>query len=136
MYRRTSSSSNPTVETAYPRAQKCSPLKFRSLPQSRANNGNCACPLQKPDHRSHRVLGGNSDTHVHMVQHQMPFENPPFLLLGQRMEHLAQMAAHLPKQNFAPPLRASHIMRTFWGPPLFIIVGILFLEDLSVLLSG
>src|SRR6516162_6889636 len=33
MYLRTCSSSKPTVDTAYPRAQKCSPVKFRSLPQ-------------------------------------------------------------------------------------------------------
>src|SRR5215470_8140504 len=36
MYLRTCSSSKPTVDTAYPRAQKCSPVKFRSLPHSRA----------------------------------------------------------------------------------------------------
>ncbi len=36
MYWRTCSNSNPTVDTAYPRAQKCSPVKFLSLPHSRA----------------------------------------------------------------------------------------------------
>ena len=36
MYGRTCSNSKPTVDTAYPRAQKCSPVKFRSLPHSRA----------------------------------------------------------------------------------------------------
>src|SRR5207244_7376677 len=36
MYWRTCSSSKPTVDTAYPRAQKCSPVKFRSLPHKRA----------------------------------------------------------------------------------------------------
>jgi hypothetical protein len=30
------SNSKPTVDTAYPRAQKCSPVKFRSLPHQRA----------------------------------------------------------------------------------------------------
>src|SRR5207237_2896717 len=33
---RTCSNSKPTVDTAYPRAQKCSPVKFRSLPHKRA----------------------------------------------------------------------------------------------------
>src|SRR6516225_5246293 len=36
MYLRTCSSSKPTVDTAYPRAQRCSPVKFRSLPHKRA----------------------------------------------------------------------------------------------------
>src|SRR3989442_6853381 len=36
MYLRTCSNSKPTVATAYPRAQKCSPVKFRSLPHKRA----------------------------------------------------------------------------------------------------
>src|SRR5438034_5346805 len=36
MYLRTCSNSKPTVDTAYPRAQKCSPVKFRSLPHKRA----------------------------------------------------------------------------------------------------
>src|SRR5947207_2259232 len=42
-------------------------------------NRNGALPFEKPDHRSHRVLGGNGDAHVHMVRHQMPFENLAFL---------------------------------------------------------
>src|SRR6516165_6303165 len=36
MYLRTCSSSKPTVDTAYPRAQRCSPVKFRSLTHKRA----------------------------------------------------------------------------------------------------
>jgi hypothetical protein len=36
MYLRTCSNSKPTVDTAYPRAQKCSPVKFRTLPHKRA----------------------------------------------------------------------------------------------------
>src|SRR5258707_8240707 len=36
MFLRTCSNSKPTVDTAYPRAQKCSPVKFRSLPHKRA----------------------------------------------------------------------------------------------------
>src|SRR5437773_4790250 len=36
MYLRTCSNSKPTVDTAYPRAQKCSPVKFRSLPHKQA----------------------------------------------------------------------------------------------------
>src|SRR6266566_3070770 len=36
MYLRTCSNSKPTVDTQCPRAQKCSPVKFRSLPHKRA----------------------------------------------------------------------------------------------------
>src|SRR5260221_5095053 len=73
-------------------------------------NGDRALPLQKPDHRRYRVLGGNRDTHVHMVRHQMPFENLALLLLGQRMENLPQMTARLPEYHFAPSLGHEHNM--------------------------
>ncbi len=66
----------------------------------------------------------------------MPFDNLALLLPGQGVKDLAQLAAHLSEQYLAPSLRASHIMRTFWRPPPFTIVGILFLVSLSVLLSG
>src|SRR5664280_223452 len=39
-------------------------------------NRNGTLPFEIPDHRSHRVLWENRDAHVHMVWHQMPFENP------------------------------------------------------------
>jgi hypothetical protein len=71
-----------------------------------------------------------------MIRHQMPFDDLALLLPGQGMEDFPQLTTRLPEPHFAPSLRASHIMRTFWGPPLFIIVGILFLEDLSVLFGG
>jgi hypothetical protein len=47
MYLRTCSNSKPTVDTAYPRAQKCSPVKFRSLPHKRATSTlqMCLAPL-------------------------------------------------------------------------------------------
>src|SRR5438132_10093671 len=66
-------------------------------------NRNGALPFEKPDHRSHRVLGGNGDAHVHMVRHQMPFENLAFLLPRQPMENLSQMSACLTEDGFPPP---------------------------------
>src|SRR5215831_2249453 len=42
----------------------------------------------------------------------------------------------LGNHGLSEPIRASHIVRTFWRPPPFTIVGILFLVSLSVLLSG
>ncbi len=33
---------------------------------------NGTLPFEKPDHRSHRVLGGNRHAHVYMVWHEVP----------------------------------------------------------------
>src|SRR3989442_9014851 len=57
MYVRTCSSSNPTVDTAYPRAQKCSPVKFLSLPWSRAI-AMALFPFRNPITDATRGLGG------------------------------------------------------------------------------
>jgi hypothetical protein len=57
MYWRTCSSSNPTVETASPRAQKCSPEKFRSLPHSRAI-AMALFPVRNPITEDTGCLGG------------------------------------------------------------------------------
>ena len=50
----------------------------REIPLLTAQPGNrdCTLPLQKSDHRSYRVLGGNRDAHMHMVRH------PPFKCKG------------------------------------------------------
>ena len=37
--------------------------------------GDGALPFQKSDHRSDRMLGGNGDTHMHVIRHQMTIEN-------------------------------------------------------------
>src|SRR5258707_1550801 len=78
----------------------------REIPLLPAQPGNSdrTLPFQKPDHGSHRVLGGNRDTHVHMVRHQMPFDNLALLLPGQRMENRSQMLTRLPENYFAPSL--------------------------------
>ena len=61
-------------------------------------------PFKKPDHRGHRVLGGNRDAHVHMVRHQVPFHDLAFLLPRQRVENRPQLTADLPEDRFAPRL--------------------------------
>ena len=63
-------------------------------------NSNCALPLQKSDHRSYRVLGGNRDAHMHMVRHQVSFDNLTLLLPGQRMENRPKMLTRLPEITF------------------------------------
>ena len=49
----------------------------REVPLLATQSGysNCTLSFEKPDHRSHRVLGGNRDTHMHMVRHQVPLQN-------------------------------------------------------------
>ena len=73
-------------------------------------NSNCALPLQKSDHRSYRVLGGNRDAHMHMIRHQVSFDNLTLLLPGQRMEDRSQMTTRLPENYFAPSLGNEHDM--------------------------
>jgi adenylate cyclase len=58
MYARTCSSSNPTVDTAYPRAQKCSPVKLRSLPPNWRALAMALFPFKKPITCATACLGG------------------------------------------------------------------------------
>src|SRR5713101_3205048 len=67
-------------------------------------NGDGTLPLQKSDHGSYRVLGGNRDAHMHMVRHQMSFDNLTLLLPGPRVENRPQMLTRLPENYFAPSL--------------------------------
>src|SRR5438874_3176180 len=57
MYLRTCSNSKPTVDTAYPRAQKYSPVKFRSLPHKRAI-AMALFPLRNPITEGTGYFGG------------------------------------------------------------------------------
>jgi hypothetical protein len=53
---------------------------------------------------------------MHMVRHQMPFDNLALLLPGQGVKDLAQLAAHLSEQYLAPSLGHEHNM-IFTIPP-------------------
>src|SRR5215831_7299120 len=57
----------------------------RKVPLSATQSGHRdrTLPLQEPDDGGYRVLGGNCDAHMHMVQLQMPFDDLAFLLPGQ-----------------------------------------------------
>jgi hypothetical protein len=107
-----------------------------SLLAAPSGYGDSALPFEKPDHRGHRVLGGNRDTPRHVIRHQMSIQNLALFLPGQSVADFSQVSARLSEQHFAPSLGASHIMRTFLRPPPFTIVGIRSLDNLSVLLSG
>src|SRR2546425_12990548 len=49
----------------------------REIPLLAAHSGHRdrALPFQEPDDRSHGVLRGYFDTHMHMVRHQVPFDD-------------------------------------------------------------
>jgi hypothetical protein len=46
---------------------------------------------------------GDGDAHVHMVWHQMPFENLAFLLPRQSVENLPKLPAYLAEDGFPAP---------------------------------
>ena len=81
-----------------------------SLLAAQAGYGDGALPFQKPDYRSHRVLGGNRDTHMDVVRHQMSIQNPALFLPGQSVEDFSQVSARLSKQHLAPSLGNEHDM--------------------------
>src|SRR5262245_42715287 len=81
-----------------------------SLLPGQSCDGNRTLPFQKTDHRSHRVLRRNRDAHVYMVRHQVSLHDLAFLLLRQRVEYRAQLAADIPKDRFPPPFRHEYNM--------------------------
>ena len=79
-----------------------------SLLAAQSGYGDSALPFQKPDHRSHRVLGGNRDTHMDVVRHQMSIQNLALFLPGQSVEDFSQVSPRLSKQHLAPSLGNEH----------------------------
>src|SRR5215469_2599058 len=77
------------------RISACPEMLARKVPliPTHACDGNGALPFQKTDHRGDRMLRGYGNTHVHMVRHEMPFENLAFLLLGKGVEYGSQLSA-------------------------------------------
>ena len=71
----------------------------REIPLLAAQSGygNSALPLEKPDHRGHRMLGGNGDAHMHVVWHQMAIQNLALFLPGPSVEDFSQVPARLSK---------------------------------------
>src|SRR5437016_12505958 len=102
MYLRTCSNSKPTVDTAYPRAQKCSPVKFRSLPHKRAI-AMALFPFRKPITEATGYFGGIA---MHMCTwsgSRCP-SDLALLLPRQCVEYFSQFAPCLAKQHLAPSL--------------------------------
>jgi hypothetical protein len=54
------------------------------------------------------MLGGDLDAYVHMIRHQVAFNEAAFLLTSQRMEDGAQGFPNLALQAFSSPLGHKH----------------------------
>jgi len=109
MYLRTCSNSKPTVDTAYPRAQKCSPVKFRSLPHKRAI-AMALFPFRNPITEATGYFGGIA---MHMCTwsgSRCPLNDLALLLPRQGVEYFSQLAPCLAKQHLAPSLWHKHHM--------------------------
>src|SRR5215470_2437817 len=96
MYWRTCSSSNPTRGHCVTTGPEVLTREI-TLPAAQAGHRDRALPLEKADHRGHRVLRGNSDAHMHMVRHQVPFDDLALFLTCQRMEDFSQLPTRLTK---------------------------------------
>ncbi len=75
-----------------------------SLLASHSGYSDRALSFQKPDHRGHRGLGGNRDTPMHVVRHQMSIQNLALFLSGQGVEDFSQVPTRLSEQHPAPSL--------------------------------
>ena len=67
-------------------------------------------PFRNPITDATGCLGGNGDAHVHMVRHQVTFDDLALLLLGQRVEDRTQMPPRLTKDGLPAPLGHKHHM--------------------------
>jgi hypothetical protein len=54
------------------------------------------------------MLGWNRDADVHVVRHQVPFQNLTLFLLRQRMENRTQLAADLAENHLPPAFGDEH----------------------------
>src|SRR5688572_18721210 len=75
-----------------------------ALLAAQPGDGDGALPFQKSDHGCHRMLGGNRDTHMHMVRHQVALDDLALLLPSQCVEGRTQLSTRLPEDGFPSPL--------------------------------
>ena len=66
--------------------------------------------LDIPHHLRHRILRRDEKQYVHVIRHQVPFQNPALLLLGKTTKHLSQMRA---KTFLLPPRQRRGISAPF-----------------------
>jgi hypothetical protein len=69
---------------------------------AQAGNSDRALSFEKPNHGRDWVLRRNGDAHMHMVRHQVPFNNLAFFLTGQCVKDWPQLPTRLLEQGLAP----------------------------------
>jgi len=65
-----------------------------------ACDGNGTLALEEADHRGDGVLGRNGDAHMHVITHEVAFDDGGFLLPGQFMENGTKPLAKGIKDRF------------------------------------
>src|SRR3989454_12663803 len=89
------------------------PIKISLSSTKLARNGDGTLALDIPNHLGHRILRRNSDEHVDMVLHHMPFHDGAPALPSQLTQHRTQKAPDLAIQRFLPSLRdKDHVIFT------------------------
>src|SRR5256714_12586216 len=80
-----------------------------SLPSIKlTGNGDRAFAFQKPDHGGHSMLWGDLDADMHMIRHQVAFQDAAFLLPRQFMEDRPQSFPNGAVQGLPTPLGHKH----------------------------
>src|SRR5262249_14646085 len=69
-------------------------------PRKLPGDGDSTLVFEISDHRGYGILGRYLNTDVHMVRHQVPFNDPTFFLPSQLMKDGPECVTNMPKQGF------------------------------------
>ncbi len=90
-------------------------------------------PFHEPDHLGYGVLGRNRDTHVHMVGHQMAFEDLALLLPSQRVKDGTQLTTSLAEDGLPAPFGHENDMILAVPFRITLVQDRLFFENLLLI---
>src|SRR5439155_20098893 len=105
MYSRITASSRPTVDTKYPRAQKCCPTKLRFTFMYVRAMWIALFPLMYPTTCATEYFGGIDSSMWDVIGHQVPFLHFALPLLRKRSEDRPEFPTKLTKQRLPSVLR-------------------------------
>ena len=81
-----------------------------SLFAAQSGDGNRTLSLQKPNHGCDWMLWWDGDAHMHVVRHEMPFDDLASLLFGQGVENSPQLLSYSPINDFPASFGHEHDM--------------------------
>src|SRR5438105_6848684 len=87
------------------------PIKISLSSTKLARNGDGTLALDIPNHLGHRILRRNSDEHVDMVLHHMPFHDGAPALPSQLTQHRPQKTPDFAIQRFLPAFRDKALVQ-------------------------